>query len=386
MRAYIDESGNTGFNLFDSAQPNFLNVSMASKVDFDDVFRERVQRIARIADVEYLHGSEMGVDGVEAIARDVIELVEFSEVRFYFAAVNKPDVAAMKFFDAVFDPGENPAAPRHSYGLRSLKFALLMSFVSITDWMDVRLFWDSMTSNRSPGAESQATKAIDNTLQRVTGLSDPRARQLIGDTLSWARDNLGKLSIWTPRKQDRYGHLPNLFTFPALLDSISETAKLWNSEVDLIVHDQQSQFGQTLKEWHSLFEGQTEPERIFHFGDTPIRFADIRNSQFEMGDSKKSAGLQVVDIVLWTFSRFLSDKPFGQMSKALFETCFSPDDLYMMSLGSIVAELEYTMDVVLSRPLSEDQILDGMKFVEYVEQLRQKSIKEDLENQRKAPR
>ena len=43
MYAYIDESGNTGFNLVDPAQPYFLNVAMSSPVDFDAVFAERVE-------------------------------------------------------------------------------------------------------------------------------------------------------------------------------------------------------------------------------------------------------------------------------------------------------------------------------------------------------
>ena len=63
MYAFIDESGNTGFNLFDPAQPYFFNAAMSSPTDFDDVFRTRVQRIARSAGTEYLHASEMGVDG-----------------------------------------------------------------------------------------------------------------------------------------------------------------------------------------------------------------------------------------------------------------------------------------------------------------------------------
>ena len=136
-----------------------------------------------------------------------------------------------------------------------------------------------------------------------------------------------------------------------------------------------------MREWHALFEGHLEPERILHFGDTPIPFADIRNSQFELGDSKVSPGLQVVDVVLWTFARSLSDKRLGQMSAELFELCFSPEDLYFMSLGTIGAEVDDTIGAVMSHPLSEDQLLDSMEFVGYVEQVRQQSIREDLENQ-----
>ena len=167
MYAYIDESGNTGFNLFDPAQPYFFNVAMSSPVDFDDVFRSRVNRIARGAGVEHLHAREMGVDGVEAAAAALIELVEFSQVRFYFAAVDKQDVAALKVFDALFDPGENPAAPTAAYALRVLKFGLLFDFLSLVTEEDVRLFWKAMTSPRSSKAENEARAVLDCLEQRV---------------------------------------------------------------------------------------------------------------------------------------------------------------------------------------------------------------------------
>ena len=122
MYAYIDESGNTGFNLFDPEQPYFLSLAMSSHVDFDKVFKERVERISRFAGVSHLHASQMGIEGVETIAQDVLELIQFSQVRFHLAVVSKPDLAAIKFFDAVFDPGENFAASHHSYGIRGLNF------------------------------------------------------------------------------------------------------------------------------------------------------------------------------------------------------------------------------------------------------------------------
>lgn len=241
-----------------------------------------------------------------------------------------------------------------------------------------------MTSSPSEDSRSKAVLAIDNGLQRIGDLSDERSRLLIGDTLAWAKNNIERFSIWMPRKQDRYGHLPNLFTLPALFTSISDTAKLWGCNIDKIVHDQQSQFGQTMQSWHSLFEGRLEPERIFHFGDTPIRFGDIANSRFEMRASSDSPGLQAVDVVLWTFARSLLEKPLGRKSRELFELCFSPDDMYFMSLGSILAELEYTVGPLMMRPFGEDQLLDGMNFLDSVERLRQQSIREDLERQRAA--
>ena len=380
MHAYIDESGNTGFNLFDPAQPYFLNVAMSSPVDFDAVFAERVAGIARSAGVTHLHANEMGVRGVEAVARSLIELVEFSQVQFYFGSVNKSDVAVMKFFDAVFDPGENPAAPIHVYGLRSLRLLLLLKFAAILESKDTELFWNAMISSQSPAREREAVAAIDNVCQRVSTLADARSRQLIGETLRWARDNIEKLSFWTPRKQTRYGHLPNLFAFPPLFDSISRAAKDWHCNVDAIVHDQQSQFGRTLREWHSLFESM-EPERIVHFGDTPVQFADIRGSRFEIGDSRVSPGLQVVDVVLWTFARTISGKPLGPNATQLFGLCFSSKDVFYISLDWIVNELAYTTSTLMSRTVDADQLLGGMRLLHRAERLRLRRIREDAEMQ-----
>ena len=230
-----------------------------------------------------------------------------------------------------------------------------------------------MTRRRSREVENVAVSAIDSVLQRICIVPDARSRQLIGDTLSWARNNVGDFSIWTPRKQQRYGHLPNLFTFPALIEGISRSARIWDSQVDRIIHDQQSQFGTTLRQWHSFFLG-IEPERIVHFGDTPIQFADIRDSQFEIGDSRVSPGLQVVDVVLWTFSRVVANKPLGPRSAELFELCFSIEDMFIMSLSWVAAEAEDTISALMSQPISEEQLKEGKQLMEHVEHLRQRRI------------
>ena len=323
MWAYIDESGNTGSNLFDKNQPYFMNVAMSSPVDFDAAYQHRVHQIAASAGQQYLHASGMGEYGVELVAPEVLELVRSSKVRFYFTFVNKPDIAAMKFYDAVFDPGENPAAARHTYTIRDLRLLLLMKFQAILREDDTKRFWEAMNGSPTAEAIQEAKAVIENVLAHVESLPDQRSKQLVRDALNWAKENLSALSMWSPRKKDLYGHLPNLFTFPALFQSISETARDWNDTVDVIIHDRQSQFQGTLRQWHSLFEG-LQPERILHFGDTPIQFPDIQNSKFEMRESSASAGLQIADIVLWTFSRRSSGVALGSHTADLFDFCFSP--------------------------------------------------------------
>lgn len=380
MYAYIDETGNTGTNLFDPVQTNFLNAAMLCKFDFDSVFRDRVRKIAQNAGVNYLHGNVLGTEGIESIAGSIIELIEFSEVCFCFAIAKKQDIAYMKFFDAIFDPGENQAASFHTYNISSLRFLLLLKFVHIVEEEDATHFWEAMMSRPSPEAERKAVSAIENTIQRIHKLSDARSKQLIGDTLLWAKCNIAEFSIWTKRKQIRYGHLPNIFTFPALLAHMDDIGTRLGCRIDKITHDQQSQFGQTLLDWHALFEGFDEPKRIFHFGDTRINFADIRDSTFEMVDSRESPGLQIIDIVAWSFARALSEKPIGQKTTEMLDVCLVPDYIYEMSLGKIERELKLTFQLLENLPLSEEQVIEGTQFLENAERLRQARIHNRSEN------
>ena len=348
---------------------------MSSKVDFDDVFRERVDRIARSVNMPYLHASELGVDGVEAIAQSLIDLIQFSQVQFYSVYVVKRDVVATKFFDAVFDPGENPAASNHSYVVRPLRYVLLLKFVSLMDMDDAQLFWEAMSNRQTPASETKAVTAIDNILRRLGILHDARSRQLIGDTLHWAKDNIGAFSFWSSGKRERFTHLPNIFALAPLFDGIYKFAKDWNSKVEKIIHDQQGQFGTSLRQWHQ-FRKELDPEPIHYFGDMRFQFPDIRNSKFEIIDSKESPGLQVVDAVLWTLSRIALSREMGPNSHKLFELCIAPEDIYILSLQWIEAEAEQMIGAIMRKPMSEDQLAKGKVFLESSEAIRQNKIKD----------
>ena len=370
MYAYIDESGNTGFHLFDPEQPYFLNVAMSSKIDFDTVYQQHVARIAQAAGAPRLHASEMRFEGVESVAEDVIDLVKSSQVKFHFAFVNKSDAAIIKFFDSIFDPGENQAAPPHIYSMRDLRNAMLCKFAALLTLNDVELFWSALAKGWTPETEKEAACAIENILRRIETLPDRRSKELIGDTLHWAIENISKFSFWAPTKQLHYSHLPNLFTIPALFSHISRTATEWKCGIDKIIHDQQSQFQGALEELHA-FLVNSGSGRSFEFGDTLIQYPDVHNSQFNMVDSRTSAGLQVVDIVLWTFARSVSNKPLGEKSTALFNYCFSLDNLYFLSLDWICTELSARLSEIMNHPVNDSKHSETIQLMERVERIRQ---------------
>ena len=369
MYAYIDESGNTGKNMLDPEQPYFHMIAMVSPVDFDSAFRQRVSDIAKRVGVDHLHGSQLGVAGVEQVALHLIELLQFSQVQFVCACVNKEDIIAIHFFNEFFDPWENPAAPSHFYSVETLRFILLGQVARLLTGEDKRVFWDAYLSVPSPASELGIVSVIDNVLLRANALSDDRARQIIGETLSWAKSHVVTFGFWRFGQSLRLNYLPNVFVLPLVLTDIGAIADKHQTQVKAIVHDQQQQFGETLREWHSRFSGM-EPKRI-PLGDIYVDISDLRGSQFEMRDSKTSPGLQIVDVVLWAWSRIISEKQVGTRATALVAQFFLMQKAHVVSLSNMEEIASNNLAEFDRVSLSDEQMLGGRALMEYWEQQRQ---------------
>ena len=80
--------------------------------------------------------------------------------------------------------------------------------------------------------------------------------------------------------------------------------------------------------------------------------------------------MQVVDTVLWTFSRWVLDKPLGPVSVELCELCLSPNEVFLQSLEGISNELEPILRRVNATHLSEQQIENAKEILEQFEQER----------------
>jgi hypothetical protein len=58
---YVDESGNTGKNIFDPKQADYYTAALVTKGDFDVVYTERVRAIASKVGEISVHASELGL-------------------------------------------------------------------------------------------------------------------------------------------------------------------------------------------------------------------------------------------------------------------------------------------------------------------------------------
>jgi hypothetical protein len=106
---YTDETGNSGFNLFDSAQPMFRTGTLVSSLDVHTQGISAVPECCHSIGVQELHGNELGLGRIQKIASRVRSLFVKLDCQFVFTQIDKTLLAATKLTDTVLDSGTNPA-------------------------------------------------------------------------------------------------------------------------------------------------------------------------------------------------------------------------------------------------------------------------------------
>jgi len=373
MYAYVDESGNTGANIFDQEQPVFVTAALITKTNFDLLHKNELKRIAKSIDATELHASVIGADGVEAIAADLLKLFKKSDARFFVSRIEKRYLAATKFVDTLFDSFENKAVPWHVYNMRPMRLLLVFKVAYILSEETAIKFWSSILERNEAKAYKLFLETLSDFEVNIGELPDARSRELIGEAINWAKNNPESIYIHTNSKAARYGHLPNLAVFPNLLDGIEQRSKTWKRKVIEIVHDRQSQFQSTLEEWHELYKNAA-PDVITWTMNEQYTLRRVEGSSFRISSAAESPGIQAIDVVLWIFKRVVEDKPLGYNSAKLINHVFKRAYQNDMSFKSVGATLEGYYEDLFSRPFTEEHQKKAEEFAQFAEQRRQEQM------------
>ena len=147
MFAYVDESGNTGNELFDPQQPVFITAAMMTKTNFDAVRKNDLRSIACRVEANALHANELGVRRIEEIASYLLHIIKKADAKFFVSRVEKRYLAAAKVVDTYFDAGENLAVPWHMYWVRPLRLTLMFKLATyVIDKEIAQIAWDCVTA------------------------------------------------------------------------------------------------------------------------------------------------------------------------------------------------------------------------------------------------
>lgn len=304
--AYVDESGNTGRNIFDTAQPDYYTAALVSRGDFDRNYGDKVRAIAGKVGATAIHATELGLGRLETIADDLLRLLHRAGATFFVSRVEKKYLLATKMFDTLFDSGENAAVPWHAYNLKPLKIIGAFKLAGVITDDIARDFWKCLLMPKEADARAALPPICEAIKARLDILPDARSRELLGQGLDWIIAHPECVQFATEQKLAKQGHFPNLVAFANLLEGLQSMSSRLNKKIASIIHDEQNEFGRTLSSWHGLFSNAS-PDVIEWAGE---RYSLQRapGSLFVMKPDDQSAGIQMADVALWLYGQWLKGK------------------------------------------------------------------------------
>lgn len=318
MFFYVDESGHTGPNLFDESQPMLYYGVASSKLDIDRVAEPHLKKLRKQLFVERLHANELGNGRLSKIAHEIVGLQKRLSLNFDIYRIAKPDHALICFFDQVFDQGNNPAVTWTGYWT-PLRYILLLKVAVLFDEEALKLAWNARIELNDEKAESMLIEVCRTIRGRVGELPDARSRQIIGDALRWAEQNPKEIYYNAKKKSDLLSITPNLIGFQSVMHGIAARIKKGSCNASRIVVDQQSQFNKTQRSLAKFFSDAREVPFVNGPGLPELDFSGMPTTPITFMSSNESAGLEVVDIYLWVFKRFLEEKELAPELYALIK-------------------------------------------------------------------
>ncbi|MBC2676880.1 DUF3800 domain-containing protein [Pseudomonas baltica] len=315
MYFYVDESGQTGLNLFDESQPILYYGVLSSRLNLDISARAKVEAIRKKLGVDRLHAAELGVGRLTGIVAGLKDIQKECAISFDIYKINKVDHAIISFFDQIFDQGLNKAVPWSSYWT-PLRYVLLLKLAYIFDRDTARKAWDARIHNNENEANEMLRAVIGTLLNRVEWLRDARSREIIGDALRWAHKNPEEIHYNVYSKKDALQISPNLIGFQSVLHGIASRLQKMGGGASSIIVDRQSQFNKA-QEWiTSVFQKARDVPMEIGPGLPVADMKHMPDIPISCTAGTDSVGLELVDIYLWAFKRLFENK---ELSGPLFD-------------------------------------------------------------------
>ena len=322
MFFHIDESGNTGMNLFDKNQPRLSYGVLSSRLNIDALGKSMHRKMTRRLGVPVLHANEMGVGSIVQIADQLYALQKKFRFSLDYYYTDKQTYALVHLFDAVFDAGLNKAVKWDLYWT-PMRFAAIHLLAQLVDEELLREAWALCIAKKG---EANPKRIIDllGELKARTMISDlqTRAKELFTDAFEFGIRNPRALDFGIA---DKKLVSPNAVGFQFVVRAIARRSRKrkWKGRTSIKI-DRQQQFNKAQIETHynlaRIAEGlekggvAVREAYSFHpmFRDLDAKEVQLTELPIEtpvVESSKHSIGLQIVDLYLWITNRMTKGDP-----------------------------------------------------------------------------
>ena len=293
---YLDESGNTGLNLLDPAQPTYALAGWLVRADQADAARTAVTRVARESGSSDLKGSRMMRSATgRARAERVISDLRQLGCQPVYSLYEKRYAVAAKIADTFLDSIYNDHLSA-SFDMDSIaKQSVAQQLYDLPDG-SLAPAWDSIRTLDSKRMRESLNALVERC--RILGV-DGLAYWLAGaeDHVERAAMDLADGRADPVKRQNEALPGTSLITIAGAIDAVSADTGLERVE---IVHDETSSFRPNLEWWFGLVSGP-EPaarpsETVFPHGwKLRVGYAVVRSLRFAV--SEEEPLVQAADIL-----------------------------------------------------------------------------------------
>ena len=335
MYFHVDESGNTGNNLFDPNQQQLSYGVLSCKTNVDVLGKPLHTRMLKELGVTELHANELGVRKLTQISELLYKLQIRMKFDFDYFYILKPEFALMCFFEAVFDQGLNEAVKWDVYWT-PLRYLMIFKLSSLFDEELLKESWRLCKYKKIHTQEQSIIKLLDTLSDRVTKSDlDDRSKELIKNALDYGIAHPLKLDFGVP---DERTLSPNTIGFQFVvacmgrrLKEVSRNRKK-KKEAAKITVDEQTQFNKFQIETHEMallagkglkgankeLQNQYLSHPLFHdLQKSDIQHTFTPKQNITIKRSKNSIGLQIVDVYLWIINKSLKGDTLSTELKAV---------------------------------------------------------------------
>lgn len=310
MYIFADESGHSGKHIFNNPE-TYYQGAILSVEDIEPPIKEVIDKVCKELNIERLHANEIKPNITFSIISDCTNLLKEFNWEFYSSQIHKPYISVTKFVDAVFDPAENKGFPARWYWQNLQRHSLCCLFDDVLTNSNKVDFWWAYLNNDYDKFNSVLIDARYN-IEKNCDKGSEICFVAIG-AIEYALNNIYKISLSYGRSKKSYKKdTPNMIAFSNLLQGIHNFCDKHNVSPIKFIHDQQSEFGGSMRNWCSLFESVQFEEKFT--GKTALLKKSKHNlKNFQLKSSKDSYGLQLVDLFIWVSQR---EKESDEINKA----------------------------------------------------------------------
>lgn len=317
MYYFVDESGNTGLHLFDPAQPLLYYGVLGARANLDVIAEPLLRKLRRELGVHRIHANELGVAKLTTIAGRIEHFSKKNDLRFSVYTVNKTDHAIISYFDQVFDAGLNDAVSWNHYWT-PLRYPLLFKVAHLFDEDIAKAAWKARLERNTARCATMLKNVHRQLLGNINRLPDARSREIIDGAIRWADAHPDEISYGVGNYDTSLQISPNLVGFQSVLQGIGREATAMGRKVHKVTVDRQTEFNKAQAELAGIYQKLRGHKSSLGPGMPEFDYSTLPEFPPEYKPGDESAGLELIDVTLWTAKRIREDKPVSNELVSLF--------------------------------------------------------------------